>query len=339
MSYGPEVFLLGGIFVDKVFTTTDKQVEKLKSRGMNIADKDKHTIEMENYYNLINGYKELFIDNTYTGDDEKYKNGTNFTEIYALFLFDRDLRSIFLRSILEIENNVKSVLSHDFSKKYGHDNYLKISNFDTRVQGSRQAEKTRRIGAVAGLVANLQGEIARQLSKKNLMISHSMLNYGYVPLWVLVNTLSLGTISIFYSNLIQLDQNDIGRRFNLKPEEMTKLLFVLSIYRNACAHDERLFNLKALKKNMTPNMIKTNNIHRKMNIKFNSSNNPICGKNDLFSIVIIFKIMLNATSFERFYFFIKKAIDEIEKSINTIKIEDILREMGFPSNWVDIKDV
>ena len=56
-----------------------------------------------------------------------------------------------------------------------------------------------------------------------------MLEYGYVPLWVLVNALSLGTIGIFYSYLKQKDQNDIGRQF-------------LTIYRNACAHDERLYN-------------------------------------------------------------------------------------------------
>lgn len=29
-------------------------------------------------------------------------------------------------SILEIENNVKSVLAHEFSRKYGYDNYLKV---------------------------------------------------------------------------------------------------------------------------------------------------------------------------------------------------------------------
>ena len=59
------------------------------------------------------------------------------------------------------------------------------------------------------------------------MISHYMLEYGYVPLWVLVNALSLGTIGIFYSYLKQKDQNDIGRHFLLKPEEMNSFLQVL----------------------------------------------------------------------------------------------------------------
>ena len=81
-------------------------------------------------YNLINGYKWLFLDKTCDGEGEIYLPGTKFEEIYALYLFDRELRNIFIRYILEIENNVKSILAHDFSGKYGHDNYLKVSNFD-----------------------------------------------------------------------------------------------------------------------------------------------------------------------------------------------------------------
>ena len=78
------------------------------------------------------------------------------------------------------------------------------------------------------------------------MVSHYMLNYGYIPLWVLVNTLTIGTISVFYSHLEQQDQNNIGRFFSLKPDELKTILQVLTLYRNACAHDERLYNLKSM---------------------------------------------------------------------------------------------
>ena len=109
--------------MDKKFTTTNAQLRKLRSRGLVIANgsRAKGIIEKENYYNLINGYKELFLDPTYAGSDEQYRAGTNFNELYALYLFDRELRNIYIKYILEIENNVKSILSHDFSKKYGHD--------------------------------------------------------------------------------------------------------------------------------------------------------------------------------------------------------------------------
>ena len=324
--------------MDKTFTSTNAQLRKLRSRGMVISNgsKAKRIIEMENYYNLINGYKRLFLDPSYSGPDEAYLPGTRFEEVYALYLFDRELRNLFMRYILEIENNVKSVLAHDFSGKYGHDNYLKVSNFDTSVKRWEKKTTAQKVGDVSDLISNLQHEIARHLSKNNPMISHYMLEYGYVPLWVLVNTLTLGTISIFYSYLSQKDQNDIGRRFMLKPEEMNSFLQVLTIYRNACAHDERLYNLKALRRSMKPNSITTMPIHHKMGIPFNAGNNPVCGKNDLFAIVIIFKTMLSKASFSKFYRALKHQMDSLGSALSTIGLTDVEKEMGFPSNWVDI---
>lgn len=162
--------------------------------------------------------------------DETYLAGTKFDEIYALYLFDRELRNLFIRYILEIENNVKSVLAHVFSDKYGHDNYLRIANFDTSVRPGDRKTNAQKVGEITDLIANLQREVSRQLSKNNPMISHYILEYGYVPLWVMVNTLTLGTISVFYSSLKQQDQNNIGRFFSLKPDEMKTMLQVLSIY-------------------------------------------------------------------------------------------------------------
>ncbi len=328
--------------MDKKFSTTDSQLRKLRTRGMLIQNgsRAKRIIELENYYNLINGYKELFIDKSYNGQDEKYKTGTNFNEIYALYLFDRELRSVFLRYILEVENNLKSVVAHEFSKKYGHDNYLKISNFDISIRNVKKGKSAaQRHGEIADLIANLQREISNQLKKNSPMISHHVLTYGYVPLWVLINTLSLGTVSIFYSYLKQQDQNEIGRKFKLHSEELTNFLFILSIFRNACAHDERLYNLKSRKKSGTPNSIKDNLIHKTLGVAKNSSNNYVCGKNDLFAIVIILKLMLTKSSFNKFNSSLKKLISKLGTELSTVSINDVIMQMGFPPNWTDISKI
>lgn len=325
--------------MDKKFSTTNSQLRILRSRGLviNNGSRAKRIIEFENYYNLINGYKDLFIDRTHTGADEKYKKDTNFNEIYALYLFDRELRSLFLRYILEIENNLKSIIAHEFSNRYGHDNYLKISNFDTTVK-KHEGRKTdaQKHGEIADIIANLQREISNQLKKNSPMISHHVLTYGYVPLWVLINTLSLGTVSIFYSYLKQQDQNNIGRKFSLKPEELSKFLFILAIFRNACAHDERFYNLKSRKKNGSPNSIKDTTIHTSLGISKNTSNNFVCGKNDLFAIVIILKLMLPKSSFNKFISSIKVLFEKLDKELNTITLDDVKTQMGFPSTWQNI---
>ncbi len=325
----------------KIFTSTSDQIQKQISRGLQITNDavTQKTIESENYYNLFNGYKKPFLDPSHIGPDEKYLSGTKFEEIYALYIFDRELRNIFIRYILEIENNIKSVLAHDFSKKYGHDNYLKVSNFETSLQPKENKTAAQKIGEVSDLISSIHKEISRQLSKNNPMISHYMLEYGYIPLWVLVNSLTLGTISTFYANLKQQDQNDIGRFFLLKPDEMNSILKVLSIFRNACAHDERLYTLRSLNRNMRPNNISTLPLHTTLNIPVNGGNNPMQGKNDLFAIVIIFKTMLSNSSFEKFYKSLDALMIELSQKLTTIPISVIEQEMGFISNWRDLNPI
>lgn len=325
---------------DKVFKTTRQQMIKLRKRGLQIKSRHKKILEKENYYNIINGYKDLFIDDTYIGVDEKYKSGTNFNEIYDLYLFDRELRMYFMRYILEIENNIKSVIAHKFSKEYGHDNYLKVTNFNTSIRPTeRRKTQAQKVGEVTELISKIQNEISKQLQKNNTMISHSMLEYGYVPLWVLVNTLTLGTINIFYGHMHDRDKNNVAREFNLSINELESLMFVLSIFRNACAHDERLYNLKAVKRNMRSNMIANFNIHSQLGIPVDNSGNPVCGKNDLFAVVIIFKLLLSKNSFNKFLYSIKGEIDMLKKKLVTISIDEVLNSMGFPLNWFDIKRV
>ena len=323
--------------VPRVFKETQDQTIIQQGRGLQILNDaaTQRIIEAENYYKLFNGYKEPFLDST--KPDETYLPGTKFEEVYSLYLFDRELRNIFIRYILEIENNVKSVLAHEFSRKYGYDNYLKVANFDTSIKQGERKTKAQKVGEISDLISNLQHEVARQLSKNNSMVSHYMLNYGYIPLWVLVNTLTIGTISVFYSHLEQQDQNNIGRFFSLKPDELKTILQVLTLYRNACAHDERLYNLKSMNRNMRPNNIKALPIHATLGIPKNTGNNYMAGVNDLFAIVLIFKTMLSKDAFAAFYDSLDALMQKLSTKLTTISISRIEANMGFVPNWRDVK--
>ncbi len=146
--------------MDKVFTSIEDQIEILKSRGLVIDDEPavKSILSKENYYNLINGYKSLFLDSS--AETETFLEGTTFSEIYELYLFDRELRSIFMRCILEIENNVKSVLAYKFSEQYSHTNYLVISNSNTYIGKHENKTLSQKTGKIVDLITGIQREIS-----------------------------------------------------------------------------------------------------------------------------------------------------------------------------------
>lgn len=91
--------------MEKDFKTVEEQIILLKERGIVINDESaKEILTENNYYYLINGYKNMFLDNRY--QKEKYIENVSLEEIYALYKFDGELRMNLLRYILIIERRL-----------------------------------------------------------------------------------------------------------------------------------------------------------------------------------------------------------------------------------------
>ncbi len=86
---------------------------------------------------------------------------------------------MFLKRILRIENTVKSAIAYEFSWEHGHDNYLRLANFNQSL-----------LADVSKLISTIQQDISRNYPS-NQSIKHYLETHGYVPLWVLVNILTL----------------------------------------------------------------------------------------------------------------------------------------------------
>ncbi len=297
---------------EKVFRDTRTQIGILKSRGVIVKNKRvaKQLIRNINYYNLINGYKEPFLqqDTIY----ERYISGTTLEEIYALYEFDRKLRVITLEYILEIEKQVKSLISYCFSRAHGHKNYLKLENFDT--QGIKK------YGQVCDLLSSLYKKITLNINK-DLSVSHYVSGKNYLPLWVLVNTLSMGDISKFYSNMIQQERDDVARRlkWGVREHQLASCLFFLSTIRNRCAHDERLYSYLSY-----VNLCNNNYFYY-----FHRTSNT----NDYFAVMIAFKMLLSNKRYQTYHKQIDTLFNELEHQLSTISIRKIRGIMGIPNNW------
>ena len=64
----------------------------------------------------------------------------------------------------------------------------------------------------------------------------------------------------------------------------------------------------------------------------------IYGKNDLFAVIIIFKILLNKKSFRLMMKEIEYEIELLDGRVDTIPISKVLDRMGFPENYIEIID-
>lgn len=308
----------------KPFLNYEQQISKLRDeKGLTIIDEEfaVNVLKRTSYFSLIIWYKHNFKNKT-TG---KYLDGVNFNDIYLLYKFDENLRIIFLNYILKIERHLKSLISYYYADTYGElqYKYLDCNNYNYNSKYKEDIEKFIR------LLNKIIPQISGKPSEYEYINYHDN-KYSNVPLWVLINVLTFGNISKMYSFTKQSLQRKICSEFpEIDESKLGDLLNVLSKFRNVCAHNERLFNYKTQKS--LPDL----KIHKKLNINKNNSF-YVCGKRDLFGVVISLKYLLPSETFKEFFYLVKKEIDIYSKNMKALTEQDVLKEMGFPNNWTNI---
>ena len=302
----------------KEFRTLDEQVSILTNKGLIIENEEyvKDILLRENYF-FINGYRNLFYDH-----NRKFIKGTRFSELYSTFLFDRNLRNILFKYFLVVENNVKSIISYQLSKKYGYTekDYLNPKNFTKDLKEARRVE-------------DVLNKVKRQIrinGEKHTATFHYITKYHYVPLWILVKVLSFGLINELYGILKEEDKDEIASIYNMNSEDFKVYLGLLANYRNLCAHEDIVYEHR------TQTYISDTEYHSKLNLRQNELGEFTQGKNDLFAVIIMLKKLLQKDRFNECMLEINAILNRFDEEVDIIKNDKLLSKMGFPNNYMDI---
>lgn len=306
----------------KPFLTYDKQIEKLvNEKGLiinDIEDAKKKLIDI-GYFSLIGGYKAPFKD----AKTHKYID-TEFNDIYTLYEFDRNFKELVFKYICEIELKIRQLISYSFCDIYGEkqSEYLNINNYSSNAP--KRKLKT--------LIDILDG-FANKNTDHEYLIHHRKV-YHNVPLWIIMNALTIGQTSKLYSFSKPQVQTKISKMYAGTNEgELDKYLMLITLYRNVCAHNERLYCYRP------HDTLNDTIILTKMNIEKDINSQYIYGKNDIFGLIIIFKYLLQSESFKYFIDSLKKLISAYQCKSKRIPEKELYNIMGLPDNWYDILKV
>lgn len=303
----------------KPFISYQQQINKLEQdKNLVIADKAAASEELKNlsYFALISGYKSPFIDSR----TRKYVNGASFDDVVALYSFDDALRLLFFKYIFKVERKMRSLISYTFSDVHGEQQqeYLDRNNYNANPRYTNDI----------GRLINMLSYRANNDTDHEYLVHHRR-KYHNVPLWVVINTLTFGQTSRLFEYLPQNMQGCICREYSgLQKNEMIRFLRILSIFRNLCAHGERLFSYVSSVE--IPDMA----LHQKMSIPKNGTTYAV-GKKDLYAVVIVLKYLLPQKDFMEFKRQLNRLLNTLEKQCCLTK-EDVLVHMHFPSNWDSI---
>lgn len=321
----------------KPFLTLDEQIEKLKTRDLIIGNVEaaKMILSKENYYNVINGYKKPFLKRDLDGkilQPESYVENCRFEELYSLYSFDRELRLLLLGTLLKFETHFKTSCAYNFVEEHREPYaYLNIANFS-----QDKDDLTKVLSNIAALSSELNRNTVSHRAK-SIYISHYIEQHESVPLWVLVNSLTIGNMSYFYSAVdIKIREkiakefsacykNEYGAKEKVDIGELHQILKAVNLFRNVCAHEEVLYLFK-LKK-----MIKAS-----VFVKYFKSevfDHSTLGRSDIFTLVALLKLVMQKEDYIEFINRLERLFDLYKDSFSSVSFGDIIFLSGFHKDW------
>ncbi|NBA11683.1 Abi family protein [Weissella confusa] len=236
----------------KEFKSLSEQLDILKSRNLTIMD-DVSTMERlssHGYYEIINGYKTTFLIDP---ENEIFKSGTTFDDIFALYFFDSKIRIAVLEAIEFTENFLRQKLAYTLAEQHSEifDDYVNKNVFNAGKQLPSWKQRPKKgIFSERDLLFDGFTKIA------NLNYdpyNHYKNNHGNTPPWILVKGMTFGQLRMAISLLNSRDKQLLIHRIYSEKDQaampfdemavlFNETLEVLNKFRNRAAHGGRMYN-------------------------------------------------------------------------------------------------
>lgn len=305
------------------FKTLDEQINILMDRGLQINDYDnvKTYLIQNNYYNVVNMYSKLFQEK-----ENQYISGTTFDKIKALHIFDTEIKNLLMKFILISEKHFKSIFAYHFAKNFHHKPfaYLDTSNYAT--------DNPLSLTQTLSFISKKVNELIR--SKKDNSVKHHFRIHNDVPIWVIVNDLTLGLIVKLYKFIDNKTRNNIAKELStilstnisaviqLEPNYLDKILENVLSIRNCVAHNNKLLDFKC-----NNNIKYIPELYNSIEIDAKKS------RQSPFHVFIALKCFLPKDDYALLHNSILKRANNMSKKLKVSSMEKILLSYGFPNEW------
>lgn len=173
-----------------------------------------------------------------------------------------------------------------------------------------------------------------------------------MPMWILMNVLTLGNVSHLFT--IQKKEVQIDMIKNLKINNnpyissdidiinVSRIFQILSLFRNICAHNERFY----LTKIKTPiddvylgfgsKLPYYVNPKSKKKLNFSQRKKRLNARQGIYSLIFILSLFMDKQQLNNLLREIKLEFKLLEKNLYTIGVRDIERIMGMNFNWHEL---
>ena len=287
-------------------TTFAQQISLLEQRGLVIDDK----VKAQFYLSQLNYYRFAAYCLPFEQDHatHTFKAGTNFDDVFNLYIFDRELRLLILDAIERFEVSLRTQLAYHLSHNHATAHpHLKPHIFHNPV-------------IYGGCLNKLDNDIKRSREE---FIKHLTQKYEELqpPIWAVVELMTMGQLSKWFSNVeTRTDRQSISRAYGLDEKVMTSFCEHLSLVRNHAAHHARLWNRDFTKTPMLPKRADSKLLTSLLSLPDTDRR-----LRKLYNTFVILAYLMDTICGENHW------AERLEQLISQHKID--ASKMGFPSDW------
>ena len=161
----------------KPFKTIEEQIAILENRGLIIDDEDvaKKSLANLNYYRL-SAYTL-----TLRKEDHFYDN-VHFSDVMQIYRFDMELRAALMYLLESIEVSMRTYIGYYHAKSFGALGYYREDSFED-------------VDRFHKFESDYKSAIEKYGDKEIFVKHHNNIYDGKFPIWVLVELLTLGSLS------------------------------------------------------------------------------------------------------------------------------------------------
>lgn len=222
--------------------THEQLVERMRSRGLVVADQDRalRYLRQIGYYRL----SPYMIPFQQGRGDHTFQPGTSFDDVLGLYVFDRQLRLLVLDGLERIEVAVRANVTDTMSAVGGPHWYLDPTWFKSLSDHQRLIDDVR---TECRDKLNRPAEDAGDQVVFPSALEHYLTRYGQPelpPSWVMTEMLTIGQLSHLVGNIDQRSyRTEIARGLGINDPLLISWLRTYNRVRNICAHHGRLWNV------------------------------------------------------------------------------------------------
>ncbi len=302
---------------EKPFKTFNTQMKYLRDKKKIRCEGSKHKefLIKYGYFNLINAYKEPFIQGKDLNNDHIYIGGITIESFVSLKLFDDDLRIILLQVITRIEEEIRNLVGY----KLDFINPKEVEWYDVQAYNSNKDTQD-----IIRVISKCFHTIDKSTNEYNF---HYSKKYGRVPAWIFTKLITFGDlISVVEISKPQL-LDALCELYNIKDKRgknyyslLLSMLHLIRKVRNSCAHNERVIFFKS-KSPRFKQPFKEYILGDRRYFKYNP-------QQQLVDLLVSLKYFMNSNDYEKLVLQLRSNLINLQNELNITSFDYVRSNMG-----------